>query len=97
MHSEVGDGWYLTHFTKQFSFDFLFFFPLSFIRICPGRYFALDSLYTVVTGVLACFTIAPLKDEGRSAPAKMLTGVISYVPKSLFACLPAQVCVSPPG
>jgi len=71
MHLEVGDGWYLS-ISKHFSFDFFLH-----IRICPGRYFALDSLYTVVTGVLACFTIARPQDGGKSASTKMLTGVIS--------------------
>jgi len=71
MHLEVGDGWYLS-ISKRSSFDFFLH-----IRICPGRYFALDSLYTVVTGVLACFTIAPPQDGGKSASTKMLTGVIS--------------------
>lgn len=61
------------------SFNFTNIFHLFFlhIRICPGRYFALDSLYTVVTGVLACFTITPPQDGGKSASTKMLTGVIS--------------------
>lgn len=48
-------------------------------RICPGRYFALSSIYSVVSTVLACFTIEPsLGENGNrlSLPARMTTGVI---------------------
>jgi len=69
-----GSGRRLVSFNFPNIFHLIFF---SHIRICPGRYFALDSLYTVVTGVLACFTIAPPKDGGKSASTKMLRGVIS--------------------
>ncbi|KAF5360782.1 hypothetical protein D9756_004595 [Leucocoprinus leucothites] len=46
-------------------------------RICPGRYFALDSLYSAVTNVLACFTIEPHNHEKLPEP-RMTDGVISF-------------------
>ncbi|KAL9710899.1 hypothetical protein Ac2012v2_005439 [Leucoagaricus gongylophorus] len=47
-------------------------------RICPGRFFALDSLYAIVTGVLACFTIKHPNNGKKSTTTKMSSGVISF-------------------
>lgn len=47
-------------------------------RICPGRYFALNAIYSVVSNVLACFSIEPPLDGSKHEP-KMTSGLISYV------------------
>lgn len=47
-------------------------------RICPGRYFALNAIYSVVSNVLACFSIEPPLDGSKHEP-KMSSGIISYV------------------
>ncbi|KAK1231637.1 hypothetical protein PQX77_005235 [Marasmius sp. AFHP31] len=41
-------------------------------RICPGRYFAMDTLFLVVTHLLATFTLAkPLNDNGEEVSPKV--------------------------
>ncbi|KAJ3574478.1 hypothetical protein NP233_g1744 [Leucocoprinus birnbaumii] len=47
-------------------------------RICPGRFFALDSLYCNVTNILACFSIEPTPDGKLVDVPRMLNGVISF-------------------
>ena len=54
-------------------------------RICPGRYFAMASLFINVASVLHMFDITPALDaDGRPAKIKhsQTPGFISYVPFS---------------
>ena len=49
-------------------------------RICPGRHFAVSSLFMVVSTVLHTLSIsAPVDEEGRSVPlsGKMTSGLLS--------------------
>lgn len=51
-------------------------------RICPGRYFALDSLFITVASVLHVFDISPPLDaDGAPIPVKFeqTHGIISSV------------------
>jgi cytochrome P450 len=46
-------------------------------RLCPGRFFALRSIWANMAGILAAFDITPTKD---GPPAREYTsGMISYV------------------
>lgn len=36
-------------------------------RICPGRYFALDTLFSAISNLLAVFTIEKALDENGEA------------------------------
>ncbi|KAF8874943.1 cytochrome P450 [Infundibulicybe gibba] len=50
-------------------------------RICPGRHFADNSLYSLVSSVLSVFTISPAKDEhGNAIPIRLevTSGFLSY-------------------
>ncbi|KAF8874937.1 cytochrome P450 [Infundibulicybe gibba] len=50
-------------------------------RICPGRHFADNSLFSLVSCVLSVFTISPAKDEqGNTVPIhlEMTSGLMSY-------------------
>ncbi|KAK1227299.1 hypothetical protein PQX77_009716 [Marasmius sp. AFHP31] len=39
-------------------------------RICPGRYFAMNTVFLVVTHILATFTLAKPLDEGKEYTPK---------------------------
>ena len=63
------------------------------IRICPGRYFALSSLFVTVASVLHVFDIAPpMDDQGRPVLAThgMTEGFSSRV---LSCCSPRHLSV----
>lgn len=51
-------------------------------RICPGRYFGLDSLFLIIAHTLAVFDIKPALDEHGNeiqAKADFTSGLSSYV------------------
>ncbi|KAF9447305.1 putative CyP450 monooxygenase [Macrolepiota fuliginosa MF-IS2] len=58
-------------------------------RICPGRYFALDSLYSVATAILACFTVEPpLGENGeRQMPLPQMTTGVICMPEAFDAII----------
>lgn len=40
-------------------------------RVCPGKQFSHDSLFALMSAILACFSIAPAKDDnGDLVPLK---------------------------
>ncbi|KAI0074482.1 cytochrome P450 [Panus rudis PR-1116 ss-1] len=57
-------------------------------RVCAGRYFALNSLYSIISSVLHTFDILPPVDkEGRPIPLepRMTCGIVSY--PETFNCI----------
>ncbi|TFK35043.1 cytochrome P450 [Crucibulum laeve] len=47
-------------------------------RICPGRYFSDNSLYSIVCSVLSVYDITPASDEKGELKLEMTSGLISY-------------------
>ena len=57
--------------------------PTGLHRMCPGRHFAMASLFIYVASVLQVFDIRPKKDPGgktRIIIPDMVSGVVTYEP-----------------
>ncbi|KAJ2912527.1 hypothetical protein MD484_g7884, partial [Candolleomyces efflorescens] len=56
-------------------------------RRCPGRHLALDSIYLVVTTILALFDIVPVKDEAGNSTLKCSFGGKLLMLPEPFECI----------
>lgn len=57
-------------------------------RICPGRYFAVNTLRTVTPYILTCYDVSPRSGDPNDLSTDVTSGIISYP-------VPYEVCIKP--